>query len=210
MDLLDVYARLEVLERRQSQMIVRGKIVEVDPENHKARVEYGENQTTTWLPWKPIRSAAASVWWCPEVGEGCTVIADGELALGEIILGSYSDEFPSPSTDPDEFKLALGNGSQISYNRSTNKLQIQIVGDSELSITGNAILTVEKASTVSITENATISVGGKTQLTSKGDVTVTAPKVNLNSGAGVVTGAHLCMVTGSPHGDCSSTVIASG
>lgn len=42
----------------------------------------------------------------------------------------------------------------------------------------------------------------------KGPASIDAEKIALNEGAGVVTGAHICQYTGSPHSDCSSTVTA--
>ena len=41
-----------------------------------------------------------------------------------------------------------------------------------------------------------------------GDVDVDGAIINLNSGAGVVTGAHICAYTGVPHSDCSASVNA--
>lgn len=117
---MDLLARLEELERRMAQMVVRGKIVEVDAAQHAARVEYGPNMTTGWLQWKPVRSGKAIVWWVPEVGEGVTVISEGDLALGEILPGSYHKDFAAPSTDPDVFLVQYGDGSRMAYDRKAH------------------------------------------------------------------------------------------
>lgn len=53
-----------------------------------------------------------------------------------------------------------------------------------------------------------IDAAGDVALTAAGTVTVDAAKVQHNGGQGVVTGAHICHFTGTPHGDCSSTVTA--
>ncbi|MCF1457748.1 MAG: phage baseplate assembly protein V [Shewanella sp.] len=121
--LKELYRRLDEVERKLSQMVVRGKIVEVDTKKVLARVGYGEGLTTAWLPWKPIRAGKAVVWWSPEVGEGVTVISPGELSLGEIYPGSYQTDFPAPSDDPDLMLIAFGDGAEVSYQRKQHQLK---------------------------------------------------------------------------------------
>ncbi|MFG8120390.1 phage baseplate assembly protein V [Pseudomonas aeruginosa] len=125
---MDVLQRLEELERRVSQMVVRGKIAEVDPDGHVARVEYGPEMFTGWLQWKPPRTGKAMVWWVPEVGEGVTVISEGDLALGEILPGSYHKDFAAPSTDPDLFLVQFGDGSELSYDRRAHLFRLTLAG----------------------------------------------------------------------------------
>ncbi len=119
----ELFQRIEELERRVGQMVVRGKIKEVDPSKALAKVEYGEGLATGWLPWKPIRTGKAIVWWVPEVGEGVTVISEGDLVLGEIYPGSYHNEFKAPSDDPDLFLVQFGDGAEISYQRKEHALK---------------------------------------------------------------------------------------
>jgi len=140
---MDVLQRLEELERRVSQMVVRGKIVEVDPDKHVARVEYGPSMTTGWLQWKPIRTGKAIVWWAPEVGEGVTVISEGDLSLGEILPGSYHKDFAAPSSDPDLFLIQYGDGGSTSYNRKTHmhRLDLPPAGRAEVVALGGVKIT---------------------------------------------------------------------
>lgn len=49
---------------------------------------------------------------------------------------------------------------------------------------------------------------GSAAINATGPVTVDAPEIHHNQGAGVVTTAHICHFTGAPHGDGSSTVTA--
>jgi hypothetical protein len=51
-------------------------------------------------------------------------------------------------------------------------------------------------------------VGGKLVIKVEGDADLTANKIKLNGGKGVVTGDHICAYTGAPHSDCSSSVTA--
>ncbi len=144
----ELFARLEALERKLAQMIVRGTIAEVDPKKHIAKVRYGDNQTTGWLTWKPIRTGKAITWWCPDVGEGVTVLSNGDLTLGEIIPGSYYADFPAPSSDPDIHLTQYADGTVISYHQKKHELKavlpdagktelvskggIKLVGDTEI------------------------------------------------------------------------------
>lgn len=180
----EVFARLEELERRMSQMVVRGKIAEVNPAKALAKVEYGEGLTTGWLTWKPIRSGKAVVWWVPEVGEGVTVISEGDLRLGEIFLGSYHEQFSAPSQDPDVFLVEFGDGSKVSHNRKTGVLDVINVGDVNLTTQANLAIKCD------------------------GNVTIDAQNIAQNGGTGVVTTSHICHFTGCPHGDGSLTVKA--
>lgn len=124
----DILSRLEELERRVSQMVVRGKVSAVDHDRQRARVDYGNGMVTGWLPWKPIRTGRAIVWWAPEVGEGVTVISDGDLRLGEILPGSYHTDMPAPSNDPDLFLIAWGDGSTMSHHRGDKHFDLKVAG----------------------------------------------------------------------------------
>lgn len=124
----DVLSRLEELERRVAQMVVRGKVEAVDHGRQRARVGYGSGMVTSWLPWKPIRTGRATVWWSPEVGEGVTVISEGDLRLGEILPGSYHTDMPAPSNDPDLFLIAWGDGSTLSHHRGDKHFGLKVAG----------------------------------------------------------------------------------
>ncbi|MEH6353815.1 phage baseplate assembly protein V [Pseudomonas sp. 3JA] len=123
---MDVLQRLEELERRVAQMVVRGKIHAVDTANHVAQVEYGPGMVTGWLQWKPLRTGKAIVWWAPEKGEGVTVISEGDLALGEILPGSYHKDFAAPSSDPDLFLIQYGDGGSVSYDRKAHMHRLDL------------------------------------------------------------------------------------
>lgn len=133
--------RVAELERRVSQMVVRGKVSEVDAEKQRVKVKYGENLVSGWLPWKPLRSGKAIVWWCPEVGEGVTILSNGDLSLGEVVLGSYHDEFPAPSSDPEVFYMDFGDGSTVEYNRGSAALDVALKGDLTATVEGKTELT---------------------------------------------------------------------
>lgn len=119
---LSIHQRLEALERALAQMVIRGKVEEIDFEKKRARVRYSPEQVTGWLPWKPIRAGKAIIWWPLEVGEAVTVISPGDLSLGEIFPSSYQTTFPAPSDDPDLFLVQFDDQSSLSYQRIDKKL----------------------------------------------------------------------------------------
>ena len=158
--LQDVLSRLEALERRSHQTVVRGTISEVDPEKAVAKVKWGPEQFTGWLPWKPARTAGAIVWWCPEVGEGVTVISDGDLVRGEILPGSYTATHPAPETNPKVFMVQFGDGAVITYDRENHQLVATLPegGTTELTSPGGIKLTgnTEIVGTLDVSDNTTI------------------------------------------------------
>ena len=170
----ELFQRLEELERRVGQMVVRGKIKEVDPDKALARVEYGPEQSTAWLPWKPVRTGTAITWWCPEVGEGVTVISEGDLALGEILPGSYHGDFPAPSNNPDEYLVLFGDGSKISHNRSDHKLVVLNKGDVELTAEGAVTVAAKGAITVETEQTLTIKAASNMAFNTDADITLKA------------------------------------
>lgn len=183
---MDILQRLEELERQISQMVIRGKVEQVDYETQRARVRYGSNQLTPWLKWKPLRAGKAIVWWPLEVGEAVTVLSPGDIQLGEILPSSYNADFSAPSTDPDLCIVQFGDGSEVIHNRKT--------GDYQATYKGKATINVEKATTVNSTGAVAINSDAK--------------DISFNGGAGVVTGKCICPITGKPHADFSTQVKA--
>ncbi|EGR3852971.1 phage baseplate assembly protein V [Vibrio cholerae] len=186
---MELSERVSELERKLEEMVVRGVISVSNPAQRWVIVSYGTQErpmTTGKLPIKPIRSGKAIVWWFPEVGEAVTVISPGDLRLGEVYPGSYYDQRPAPSDDPDLFLIEFGDGSKVSHHRGTHKLDVLNVGDVE----------------ITTHQNLTINATGKVSINSS------AKDIQLNGGAGVVTGDHYCQFTGKPHSDCSKQVKA--
>ena len=74
-------ARIGELERRLSNTIRPGKVLEADYAKARLRVTMGDN-TSAWLPWLTSRAGEDRTWHAPEVGEQVIVIAPG----GELML----------------------------------------------------------------------------------------------------------------------------
>jgi hypothetical protein len=87
-------------------------------------------------------------------------------------------------------------------------LLIEAEGKADIKVTGNMTAEVGGNMSATIAGTTTVQSEGTATINSDGDVLVNATNIKLNNGAGVVTGAHICQYTGSPHSDCSSTVFA--
>ncbi len=174
--------RIEELERRMGQMVIRGKIAEVDPAKHVARVAYGSEgkQLTGWLQWKPSRTGGAITWWCPEVSEGVTVISEGDLALGEILPGSYHAEFPAPSSNPDEYLVCFGDGSRVSHNRSTHKMVVVNQGDVIVNAEGAITVETKQTLTVKAASNMQLTTDANMVLKAEGNIELIASRIDFN------------------------------
>lgn len=181
-----ILQRLNNIERRLSNLNVRGVVSEIDPNMGSGgciRVLYGDKQLSGWLPVKPLRSGDSSIWWFPNVGEGVTIT---DLETGEVLPGSFNSDNPPPSRDPDVLYIKFKDDGFISYNQKT----------------GNHLAEFKNNSVITIGGDSTINTTGKVALNSS------AKDISLNGGMGVVTGAHVCQLTGKPHSDCSTEVKA--
>ncbi|RDH41545.1 phage baseplate assembly protein V [Zooshikella ganghwensis] len=110
-----------------------------------AKVEYGaegQHQVTGWLPWKPSRTGKTVTWSCPNVGEGVTVISEGDLGLGEILLGSYYDQFPAPSTNPDVHLTQYADNAMAQYNQANHAYQLVLPGNGTVNIVAKGGITI--------------------------------------------------------------------
>ncbi|MBJ7536643.1 phage baseplate assembly protein V [Marinomonas transparens] len=192
----------EDLRRRQQNMIRLGYVSEVHESGFLVRVKHGE-LVTPFIRWFANAAGETSDYRCPSVGEQAVILNYGAGHNGTqtvALIGLFSDNFPAPSTDPNEIVRCYPDGSIVSYHAVNHVLKLDIKGD--------AIIDIEKSATVNVGTSASIDVGESASIKAGGEVTVDGSKIKLNGGVGVVTGAHKCMITGTPHADCSSTVTA--
>lgn len=188
------------LKRLITNVIRLGTIEEIDLETARVRIRSGDN-LTGWLPWITRRAGTTKDWNPPTIGEQIVLLSPcGDLAQA-IALGSInSDANPAPQTSADLYHVTMPDGTFLTYNHAEHSLQIEVLGTTQLRITGATQITIEG--------DADINVDGKAAVTCGGEATVDASAIRLNGGAGVVTGEHMCMYTGTPHSDCSKKVFA--
>ncbi|ANZ52205.1 putative baseplate assembly protein V [Aeromonas phage Ahp2] len=226
---MSVMERLEAIERKLEQMVVRGTIAKVDCNAKRVTVAWGDGLESDWIEWKPTRSGGVTIWSPPQVGEGVTVISDGDINQGEAFLGSYHNSMPSPSSDPDDVVMKMPDGTVFTYNHKAHKLHIEVKGETLIDVTGNLTATAGGDVTVESGGEAKVKAAGAATVEAGGAVTLKGSGISMEGGgsgsmsagsggvqlgsgggAGVVTGAHICAYTGAPHAACSSVVFAAG
>lgn len=190
------------LKRCLKNMNRVGRVSAVNESHDRIKVKFGDNETP-FIKWFSVCAGDVAEYRLPSVGEQVVLInvGGGDNSTTSIALvGVPSDKFPLPTNNPDEILRVYPDGTRVCYDKKKHKLDVRVAGEANIQ--------VDKDAKVSVDGDATVSVGGETAVTSGGNATVDAPKILLNGGDGVVTGAHKCMVTGLPHGDCSKTVMA--
>lgn len=85
-----------------------GYVIAVDASAWKIRLKIDENETD-WIPIPTMAAGVVKIWRCPSLGEQFSVSAQGgELTSAVPQISLFSEEFPPPSTDPDEVYIQLG------------------------------------------------------------------------------------------------------
>ena len=85
-----------------------GTVIAVDASAWKIRLKIDENETD-WIPIPTMAAGVVKMWRCPSIGEQFSVSAQGgELTSAVPQISLFSEEFPPPSTDPDEVYIQLG------------------------------------------------------------------------------------------------------
>tara|TARA_B100001564_G_C20610453_1_gene657345 strand:+ start:392 stop:910 length:519 start_codon:yes stop_codon:yes gene_type:complete len=133
------------LDRRISNLIQLGKVVEADYPNAKLRVEIGDI-TTEWLPWLARRASFDNTWWSPEIGEQVIVLApSGEINQAVILPSVYQQAHSAPADSPEVHKTVYKDGTVIQYDRENHVLTANVnsAGRIELIIGASTITMVD-------------------------------------------------------------------
>lgn len=190
------------LQRRIANMIRRGTIhsVDFDAVPPRVRVEYAKEVVSGWLPWVAGRTGHAASWEPIKVGESVLILSEsGELSAGVVVPSISTIEMVLPDNKASTHVTRYEDGTTVTYDREAHKLTVDVVGPVHL----------EADEKISVQcKEATVNADQTIKVTAGSMITADGSQIKLNGGSGVVTGAHICMVTGKPHGDCSSTVTA--
>jgi phage baseplate assembly protein V len=190
-------ARLGDIERRLSNMIRPGTVLEADYEKARIKVALGKNKTG-WLPWVAGRAGGDRSWHAPEVGEQVLVVApSGELASAFIMPGGVyrKDDAEAPATSPEISRTTYKDGAVVEYDRENHAHKIEVPsGGTALVKVGGATFEV-KASEIKLT------VGGSSIKIAGGGITIEGPVTqtggNLTSdGIGLKTHRHTGVTAG--------------
>lgn len=136
------YDQAEV-ERLLMNVIRYGTITEVDAGNARARVTFGGETESAWLPFTGGRAGGARVWTPPTVGEQVLVLAPSGDTAQAVITGSIpSSSNPAPSSDGGAVVLRIGS-STVTVTASGATIEVGGVSvaitASGLAITGGQV-----------------------------------------------------------------------
>jgi len=185
-------ARLGELERRLSNTIRPGTVLEADYSKARIRVTMGDN-TSAWLPWLTSRAGEDRTWHAPEVGEQVIVMAPGgELSAGYVMPGGiYKNDYPANADKAEISRTTYKDGAILEYNREAHTHLLQLPS-------GKATVKVgDNAETEITPEKITAKVGddAKTEITaskilaqigSDAKSEITASKITHSLGSGKV------------------------
>lgn len=113
-------------QRRLNNLATIGTVFAVRPDDQTMRLDVGDNQTD-WLPIPAIFAGQVSVWRCPSIGEQFLLISpSGELANAIPVLSLYSNQHPSPSSDPNEIRVRYNDSDFLSIKTADSQLILKI------------------------------------------------------------------------------------
>ncbi|MFD2177748.1 phage baseplate assembly protein V [Veronia pacifica] len=124
-----ILQRLAELERRLSNLIMTGVIVDTDYPLGKVKVAAGL-LTTGWVPWLTHRAGTDTDYWAPEVGEQVMLLSPcGEPELGVVLPALYQDAFPATDHHADVRRVLFADGADFSYDRKHHGLTVVLPGE---------------------------------------------------------------------------------
>lgn len=127
-------------QRKLHNIATIGTVFAVNPSDQTMRLAVGDNETD-WLPIPALAAGQVSVWRCPSVGEQFLLVSpSGELANAVPVVSLYSNQMPSPSTNPDEIFVRYNDRDMLKIDTRGSKLHLTIDNttlDSTVLITGD-------------------------------------------------------------------------
>ncbi|MDE4304020.1 phage baseplate assembly protein V [Phaeobacter gallaeciensis] len=99
-------------EQAREGIVRFGVVSLVDPGTARAKVSFGGESESGWLPWLAPRAAGISVWAPPGEGEQVIVLSEsGDTAQGIIIGSAFSTANPAAASSGTLFKIEVGPSS---------------------------------------------------------------------------------------------------
>lgn len=145
-------------DRRLANVVMFGRISEIDPARGVARVDF-DGAGTDWIPWTTTRAGGDRTYWCPEVGEQVVVAAvGGDLGNAAIIGCLFQDAHPEAADNADTHRTIYKDGAVVEYDRAGHNYLVDIPAGGKITLRCGA-------STIEISDDG---------------VTVTAPRIDLN------------------------------
>lgn len=120
-------ARIGDIERRMSNMVRPGTVLDADYASARVKVQCGGNQTA-WIPWVTSRAGEDRSWHAPEVGEQVIVLSpSGDLAQGYVMPGGvYKNDYPANADSAEISRTTYKDGAIVEYDRENHAHLVQI------------------------------------------------------------------------------------
>ncbi|WP_175784518.1 phage baseplate assembly protein V [Burkholderia ambifaria] len=185
------FGRANEAQRQQRNGILRGRVRALDlsdPTQPRCRVAIGNPDTdgeglvTDWLPWKCARAGRVRGWSAPSIDEQVVVdCPEGDPSQGVVSGALYSDDYPAPSTSPNEHLIEFADGGRLMYDDAIHALTVDLPVGATIHFAAPASVRVEtKDATV---KAETLTLDAK-QTTCKGALTVEGRFTFLNGADG--------------------------
>ncbi|HKY46146.1 MAG TPA: phage baseplate assembly protein V [Pyrinomonadaceae bacterium] len=154
-------------ERVQSNTVMIGVVAELDEANGLVRVD-ADGLKTDWLQWSFDRAGpGVRTWSAPEVGEQVVILCPYGDPSQAIVIGCVpQDDYPAPANLKTTHRTEYADGAFIEYDRDGHAYVLDVP-------TGGAI---------------TLHIGQTTLKLEDGQVTLTTPKVVVDSPDSTFTG----------------------
>ena len=112
-------------ERRLHSIARIATVTEVNAGRGSARVRFGPDAESDWLPWTAPGAGTVSVWAPLAVGEQVVVVSPGGDTGQGVIVGSlYSSANAAPSSEAGEFVIELG-AARVTV--SEDRIELKVV-----------------------------------------------------------------------------------
>lgn len=138
-------------ERRLHGVVRVATVTEVNAARGEAKVRFGPDAVSDWLPWTAPGAGTVSVWAPIAVGEQVVVVSPGGDTGQGVIVGSlYSAANAAPSGEAGEFVIQLGaakvtvSGDRIELKVGGTILAIGATGvesNADLDLSGGSLTT---------------------------------------------------------------------
>ena len=113
-------------ERRLSNLVMLGQVVELDASRARVRVQAGPI-LTAWLPFASVRAGLDRTWHAPEPGEQVVLVAPGGDLYQAVVVGSlYRDAYPPPADSADISRTEWQDGAALAYDRQLHHWRLSV------------------------------------------------------------------------------------
>lgn len=157
-----VLQRLADIERRLSNVLLMGVIVDADYERALVKVAAGTLETG-WLCWITTRAGNDIDYWAPEIGEQVMVMSPtGDVERGVVMPAIYQNKFPATDQRETLRRIRFSDGADFSYDREANKLNISLPQGATTALVSEGGVEITGATTINgeTTVNGTLHVTG--------------------------------------------------